>query len=167
MSKLEVFYPTCNLSTVRDGRGGILTWVPPEPILEFNLIYYNPGTFRGLHYHPEFVEYLLIVDGSGVLVSPEDSPKAQDERVLHLSKGICVRMPPGVIHTVYPIAPMTGVAMLTRKWDDCEVPAVRVEELLEGPYADSGPRRARSRRIRTMHRVEPLRRPHRRVRRMR
>lgn len=131
MSELTMFYPTCNLSTVQDGRGGIFTWVPSEPILEFNLIYYNPGSLRGLHYHPEFVEYLLIVDGSGVLVSRDGPSNEGVERIIHLSKGVCVRMPPGVTHTVYAIAPMTGVAMLTRKWDDCEVPAVRVGELPE------------------------------------
>jgi dTDP-4-dehydrorhamnose 3,5-epimerase-like enzyme len=132
MPKPEVFYPTCNLSTVRDGRGGIFTWVPPEPILEFNLLYFKPGSLRGLHYHPEFVEYQLVVDGSGVLVF-NDPQSESDERVIHLSKGVCVRVPQGVTHTVYAITEMTTVAMLTQRWDDCERPAVRVGEWPERP----------------------------------
>ena len=41
--KVEILRPTCNLDTVRDGRGGIFTWVPPEPIVEFNMLYFRPG----------------------------------------------------------------------------------------------------------------------------
>jgi mannose-6-phosphate isomerase-like protein (cupin superfamily) len=132
MSGMEVLTPVCNLSTVMDGRGGIFTWVPPEPIVEFNLIYYNTGSVRGLHYHPDFVEYILIVDGSGVLVSRDGPGPDGEEEITHLSKGVCVRLPPGTMHTIYAIAPMTGVAMLTRKWDDCEIPAVRVVPLPQG-----------------------------------
>ncbi len=128
MSKFEVLLPTCNVDTVRDGRGGIFTWLPAEPILEFSLIYYNPGTLRGQHYHPEFVEYLLIVDGNGLLVVDDEAGCTGSERVVHLSKGVCVCISPHVAHTVYAITPMTGVAMLTRRWDDCDVPAVRVGE---------------------------------------
>jgi dTDP-4-dehydrorhamnose 3,5-epimerase-like enzyme len=127
--KVEVLYPTCNPSTVRDGRGGIFTWVPPEPLLEFNLIYYNPGSLRGLHYHPEFVEYLLIVDGTGAAIARRHSPWEDEEEVVHLSKGVCLRFPPEMMHTVYAITPMTGIAMLTRPWDECDVPAVRMGEL--------------------------------------
>ena len=70
ITNIEVLHPSCNPETVRDGRGGIFTWTPPEPILEFSLIYYTPGRLRGLHYHDEFIEYLLIVDGEGALVWP-------------------------------------------------------------------------------------------------
>ena len=37
----------CNLDTVRDGRGGIFTWIPDEPIVEFNMLYFQPGKTRG------------------------------------------------------------------------------------------------------------------------
>ena len=69
--KVEILRPSCNLETVRDGRGGIFTWIPPEPIVEFNMLYFRPGKSRGYHYHPHFIEYLLVVDGSGVLVTRE------------------------------------------------------------------------------------------------
>ncbi len=36
---IKVLQPTCNLETVKDGRGGIYTWLPNEPIVEFNLLF--------------------------------------------------------------------------------------------------------------------------------
>jgi dTDP-4-dehydrorhamnose 3,5-epimerase-like enzyme len=140
MSKLEVLHPTCNPITIRDGRGGIFTWCPPDQIVEFNLIYTSAGTVRGLHYHPEFIEYLLIVDGSGALISSEDDnlPEGDDCTTL-LSKGTCLRIPSDVRHAVYAITHLTTIALLTRRWDDCEVPAVRVQELPSGIPATTRP----------------------------
>ena len=56
---IKVIQPFCNLETVKDGRGGIFTWLPEEPIVEFNLLFFKPGKTRGFHYHPHFIEYLL------------------------------------------------------------------------------------------------------------
>lgn len=122
--RMEIFFPTCNIETAKDGRGGIFTWVPQDKIAEFNLLYFSPGATRGNHYHPEFVEYSLVVEGSGIMVSRD---KLGKERILHISKGSCVRMPPGVIHTIYAITNLTVVALLAKPWDDCEVPIVRVD----------------------------------------
>ena len=33
--KIEILKPTCNMDTVRDGRGGIFTWVPQDKIPEW------------------------------------------------------------------------------------------------------------------------------------
>ena len=70
--KFEILKPSCNIDTITDGRGGIFTWLPKEPILEFNMLYFNPGKIRGFHYHPHFVEYVLVVEGNGVMVVKED-----------------------------------------------------------------------------------------------
>ncbi|MCD4795146.1 MAG: cupin domain-containing protein [Bacteroidales bacterium] len=121
--RMEIFYPSCNIETVKDGRGGIFTWVPQDLIKEFNLLYFVPGSTRGNHYHPEFVEYFLIVEGSGIAVTL-DSPD-NTERIIHVSKGTCIRTPPGVTHTVYAITNLTAVAMLTKPWDDCKEPIIR------------------------------------------
>jgi mannose-6-phosphate isomerase-like protein (cupin superfamily) len=137
MLGVELLSPTCNITTILDGRGGIFTWVPPEPIVEFNLIYYSPGSARGLHYHPEFVEYILITHGSGAFVTRDGMAQEGDERIIHLSKGVCLRIPIAVLHTIYAIEPMSGLAMLTRKWDDCDVPAVRVGQLAGIPQCES------------------------------
>ena len=55
---VQILKPDCNLETIRDGRGGIFTWIPKEPIVEFNMLYFNPGKVRGFHFHPHFIEYL-------------------------------------------------------------------------------------------------------------
>lgn len=116
--------PTCNIETVLDGRGGIFTWFPDEPIQEFSRICYNPGTVRGEHYHPEFTEYLLITSGYGAIVFKEPN---KDRDVIHVSEGECIYASPGVAHTVIPFVPLTAVAMLTKKWDDCENPIIKEE----------------------------------------
>lgn len=121
--KVEIFFPSCNVNTVKDGRGGIFTWVPQDLITEFNLLYFSPGATRGNHYHPEFVEYSLIVEGQGIVVTRDGSDKK--ERIIHVSKGSCVRTPKGVSHTIYAITHLTVVALLTKPWDNCKDPIIR------------------------------------------
>ena len=125
--KIEVLRPSCNLDTVRDGRGGIFTWLPQDPIVEFNILYFLPGKTRGHHYHPEFNEYFLVVEGSGVMVQRQTAD--EPEELVHMSRGDCVRTPIGISHTFYAITPVTAVAMLSKRWDDCATPIVRVEML--------------------------------------
>lgn len=132
-AKLELFFPTCNIETVKDGRGGIFTWLPQDKIKEFNLLYFKPGATRGNHYHPEFVEYSLIVDGQGIVVT-RDGP-GQKERIIHVSKGSCVRTPIGISHTIYAITPLTVIALLTKPWDECENPIIR-EDLFNSHITD-------------------------------
>ncbi len=125
--KVQLLKPECNLDTVRDGRGGIFTWIPQEPIVEFNMLYFTPGKTRGFHYHPNFVEYLLVASGSGVLVTREEPYNVESEEYFHMSKGICTRTEINVYHTVYAITEMTLIALLTRKWDDSDPPIIKVD----------------------------------------
>lgn len=120
--KLEILRPSCNIETVSDGRGGIFTWLPEDALVEFNLLYFQPGKTRGNHYHPEFVEYFLVVEGSGVMVT-KDSEDAEEE-IIHMSKGMCTRAPKGVSHAFYAITSVTAIAMLSKRWDDCNPPIV-------------------------------------------
>ena len=126
--KVEILKPECNLETVRDGRGGIFTWIPDEPIVEFNMLYFQPGKTRGFHYHPHFVEYSLVVSGSGVLATREDPNNKENENFIHLSKGTCIRTEINVFHTVYAITEMTIIAMLTKRWDHSDPPIVRIND---------------------------------------
>jgi len=125
---IKVLDPTCNLDTIKDGRGGILTWLPKEPILEFNMLFFKPGKTRGFHYHPEFIEYLLCVDGNGILVTREDKHNPKTEKIITLSKGICTRAEKETYHTVYSITEMTLVAMLTKQWDKSNPPIIKVND---------------------------------------
>jgi mannose-6-phosphate isomerase-like protein (cupin superfamily) len=115
------FNPSCNLQTVRDSRGGIFTWVPPEPIMEFNMLIFHPNKIRGNHYHLEFVEYFMVVEGYGVMVSRDKEGK---EVFFHLSKGQCLRVPIAIPHAFYAIEYTTAMAFLTKKWDDCNPPII-------------------------------------------
>ena len=119
---IEELKSFCNLDTVRDGRGGIFTFYPKDPIVEFNYNIIKSGKIRGNHYHPEFDEYFLLVEGDGVLVT-RDSPTSKDE-FIHLSPGHCTFTPKGTRHVFIAIKDCIAVAMLTKKWDDCENPII-------------------------------------------
>ncbi len=122
--KHKILKPTCNLKTLLDGRGGIFTWIPQDNIKEFNILYFNTGIIRGNHFHPEFVEYFLVVEGVGTMVYKDE--KGRIDEVVHMSKGTCVRTPAGEAHAFQAITPVTAIALLTKPWDDCKTPIVRL-----------------------------------------
>ena len=122
MQKLDM---ECNLSTVRDGRGGIFTFYPHElPIVEWNLIFTRAGATRGFHYHEEFQEYSIITEGHGLYVSKHDNGEAYSMKV---SAGDCLTFPPYTPHALYAVTDMRLVAMLTKRWNDCDRPIVLVD----------------------------------------
>lgn len=116
----------CNLETVKDGRGFILTFLPDEPLLEFNIVNFRPSTVRGMHYHPEFVEYSLAVQGEGMFVYRERADDPSSEKSLLMSRGICVSIPTGVVHTIYSVSELTVIALLSKPWDESRPPIVQV-----------------------------------------
>lgn len=120
--KIEKIEPTCNLDTVRDGRGGIFTFIPKEPIVEFNLNIIKAGKIRGNHNHPEFDEYYLVTSGEGVLIFREN--ENSEEEFIFMSKGQCTCTPLGISHVFLAITDCTVVTMLTKKWDDCKTPII-------------------------------------------
>jgi|SRR3989338_5877271 len=128
--KFQVLKPTCNLQTIFDGRGGIFTWVPQDAIMEFNMLYCNPGAVRGNHSHPHFTEYFLVVEGSGVMVFKE-APDSKEE-VVHMSRGVCTRAEPGVAHAFHAITSVIAVAMLSKPWGTCKPPIVHEDVTLKG-----------------------------------
>ena len=101
--------PECNLMTVRDGRGGIFTYYPTEPILEWNLIFTRAGESRGFHYHKEFEEFILVTSGHGTYVGKEDDGS---ESFFKVAAGDCLHFPSGTAHTLYCITDMRLVALL-------------------------------------------------------
>jgi dTDP-4-dehydrorhamnose 3,5-epimerase-like enzyme len=122
LGDIEVLHPSCNFSTVKDGRGGIFTWIPSEPIVEFNMLYFHPSKIRGNHYHPEFTEYFLIVDGTVVMVTKNN--KTGEEINMHASKGTCFKIPPNTAHAVHAITDSTCISMLTKEWDKSNPPII-------------------------------------------
>ena len=128
-TRLKILRPDINLDTVRDGRGFISTYFPEESIKELNIVYFHAGMVRGMHYHPHFVEYSLVAAGEGVFVYRTNAADPATEKSLLLSKGMCVRTPVGVVHTIYSITELTVVASLSNRWDDSNPPIVQVGEV--------------------------------------
>lgn len=115
--------PECNLETVRDGRGGIFTYYPDQPIVEWNLLFTRTGEARGFHFHKEFDEYVLVTSGHGTYVELcEDGT----ERFVKVAAGDCLHFPIGTAHTVHAITDMRMVALLTKRWDECDEPLTRI-----------------------------------------
>ena len=127
LGSIELLPGNCNPATVSDGRGGIFSWVPEDDIKEFAFLFFNPGKIRGNHFHPEFVEYFLVVDGA-VLVSTIDVNTNQ-----LISKiagvGTCFRTPIGVSHAVQAIVASKCISFLTKPWDECSEPIIYTEVL--------------------------------------
>src|SRR3989344_1663604 len=120
--RIKKLQPECNLATVRDGRGGIFTFYPEKPIVEFTFVFVNKGKIRGNHCHPEFDEYYLITSGNGVIVTkPEGDEK---EEFLYAGAGDSFYIPQGTFHVFYGITDCTMVGLLTKKWDDCKEPII-------------------------------------------
>ena len=128
LGDIEILPASCNISTVQDGRGAIFTWLPDEPIVEFNMLYFLPNKIRGNHYHPEFIEYFLVVEGSVVMVT-KDRETGQ-ELNMHAGRGICFRTPPNTPHAVHAITSSICIALLTKQWNKCNPPIVR-EDLVQ------------------------------------
>lgn len=122
LAQIDILASSCNPTTVRDGRGGIFTWVPEHCIQEFNLVIIKPEKIRGNHFHPEFIEYFLVVDGK-LLLSTKDINTQETHQML-ASSGMCFRTPMGISHSFQAITYSTCVSMLTKPWDQCEQPII-------------------------------------------
>lgn len=135
--KIQKLNPECNLATVRDGRGGIFTFYPKDPVVEFNFLFIKAQKVRGNHYHPEFDEYFLLTSGEGVMVT-RDSKDAKDEFV-YMSKGHCTYSPKNTRHVFYAITDCEAVVMLTKKWNDCNKPIIHENlGMGDGDHGDPG-----------------------------
>ena len=127
LGNIEILPSSCNLSTLKDGRGAILTWVPDLPILEFNMLYFNPNKIRGNHFHPEFTEYFLVISGAVMLVTKD--AETGGEISMQAGAGVCFRTPPNTVHAVHAITDSVCVSMLTKPWETCNPPIVH-EDLI-------------------------------------
>ena len=124
--QMKKLTPQCNLATVKDQRGGIFTFFPVDlPVAEFSLIFTTAGKSRGFHYHEEFDEYVLLTEGHGIYVEKGDDGQ---EHQLKMAAGDCVYFPRSVPHTFYAITDVRMVALLTKRWDDCDRPLARIDD---------------------------------------
>jgi len=137
---MELVKPFCNLGTLADDRGGIFTWALPKEtagrtIKEFNLIQTNKGEMRGFHYHKEFVEWILVTSGQVVyfeyvprLIQLQRVEARQSQYPFEiLGPGDCICFPIGTGHTMKALTDLSMVAMIDKRWDDCEEPITPIE----------------------------------------
>lgn len=117
--------PECNLATLRDGRGGIFTYYPKDPVVEWNLLFTRSGESRGFHYHKEFDEYILIASGHGAYLELHDDGS---ETFVKVAAGDCLHFPIGTRHTLHAITDIRMVALLTKRWNDCVEPLTRIDQ---------------------------------------
>jgi len=122
LGQIEILKPSCNMSTVIDGRGGIFNWNPDKDIKEIVLLNLNKNMVRGNHYHPEFDEYFLVISGSVVLVT-RDKETGKDLNML-MGPGSSWKSPAYVPHAIHAIKESTCMAFLTKPWDECKNPII-------------------------------------------
>ena len=123
MNRIIKLRPEINPITFKDGRGIIQTFYPEsESIVEWNYIVTLKGAVRGHHYHKEFDEYIMFVEGEGVYTELTDG----NELVTPVSAGECIYLPKNVPHTFYPAADCKMIAMITKRWNDCAEPITKV-----------------------------------------
>jgi mannose-6-phosphate isomerase-like protein (cupin superfamily) len=116
--------PEINPTTVKDGRGIISTFYPQTDVIkEWSYIVTLKGSARGHHYHKEFDEYIMFVEGEGVYTEITNG----EELVTPVSAGDCIYLPQGVPHTFYPTADCKMIAMITKRWNDCNEPITRIK----------------------------------------
>lgn len=123
LGQIEILNPAINLSTVKDGRGAILSWVSEEDIKEFTMLYFYPHQTRGNHYHPEFVEYFLVTEGSIILTTIDSN--TGEQLSITGGRGFCFRTPIGVPHATNALEFSTCISLLTKTWDSCNSPIVQ------------------------------------------
>lgn len=120
--RVQILSPDINIETLLDGRGVIASYLPKNPVAEFVYQITHAGKTRGYHYHPEFDEYSLYVEGEGIYV--ERLPDGSD-RHIPVSAGMCLYAPSGVYHTVHAVTVMKSISLLTKPWNDCDQPIVK------------------------------------------
>lgn len=119
---IVIVKPSCNLSTIKDGRGAIFSFVPEAPIMEWTHQFITSDKIRGNHCHPGFDEYILLVNGQGIVV--EKDIKTEEERFVHMAKGVCVFVPHNTYHVFRAITDCESVSFLTKRWNDCDTPII-------------------------------------------
>lgn len=105
-----------------DARGAIYSYVPAEDIKEFCYITTRAGVTRGHHYHKEFNEYIMLVEGEGIYLCPQ--PDGTENKIV-VGPGQTIFVPVGCPHTFVPLSDCKSVSMLTKAWNDCDEPITR------------------------------------------
>jgi len=116
--KIRLLAPDISTKGV-DHRGAIYSYVPHNAILEFVYIDTKQGVTRGHHYHEEYDEYIMLMQGEGLYVCPQ--PNGTVEHII-MGAGQAIHIPQGCPHTFVPLTDCKSVSMLTKPWNQCDRP---------------------------------------------
>jgi mannose-6-phosphate isomerase-like protein (cupin superfamily) len=120
--KIQLLTPDINDKAV-DARGAIYSYVPKDAIVEFCYIVTNLGSTRGHHYHKEFDEYIMLVEGEGIYLELLDDKTV---RKIVMGPGQTIYLPRLTPHTFVPLTACKSVSFLTKPWNDCDEPITGV-----------------------------------------
>lgn len=123
--KIQIIEPDINDNAL-DHRGAIFSFIPYESIVEWCYIYTKPNNTRGHHYHKEFDEYIMLVDGEGVYFELLEN---NQKRKIVVGPGTTIYVPKNTPHTFFPLTECKSVSFLTKKWNDCKEPITKVDDL--------------------------------------
>ena len=120
--KIQLLQPDIDDKAI-DHRGAIYSYIPYDQIVEFVYIDTKQGVTRGHHYHQEFNEYIMLVQGEGVYLEPLTDGST---RKIVMGAGQAIFIPALTPHTFVPLTDCKSVSMLTKKWTDCTEPITTV-----------------------------------------
>ena len=106
-----------------DSRGTIFSFPIDDNLTEYNLMVTKKGDERGYHYHPEFNEFMMVVAGSCEYT--EFAHDGEDVTIT-LRVGDSIRIPLGTSHRFVALEDYSFVSMLTKHWDKCDNPIIKV-----------------------------------------
>lgn len=107
-----------------DRRGKIISFYPNDNMVEYNLIITNQGEERGYHYHPEFNEYILIVDGTCQFTEYD----GDHETTVTVETGDSIFIPRGVPHSFLAVTDLKFVSLLNKLWHESKNPIINIRE---------------------------------------
>lgn len=108
-----------------DYRGSVLSFPVHDSLVEYNLLITQQGDQRGFHYHPEFTEYMIVVDGECEF---KEFDRDGNNISITLKTGDSICIPAGVAHAFTALTDLKFVSMLTKQWDKCNNPIIRINK---------------------------------------
>jgi mannose-6-phosphate isomerase-like protein (cupin superfamily) len=123
--KIQIIEPDINDNAL-DQRGAIFSFIPHDAIVEWCYIYTKPNNTRGHHYHKEFDEYIMLVEGEGVYFELLEN---NQKRKIVVGPGTTIYVPKKTPHTFFPLTECKSVSFLTKKWNDCKEPITKVDKV--------------------------------------
>lgn len=121
--KIQLLQPDINDNAL-DQRGAIFSFIPHDSIVEWCYIYTKPNNTRGHHYHKEFDEYIMLVEGEGIYFELMEN---NQKRKIVVGPGTTIYVPRNTPHTFFPLTECKSVSFLTKKWNDCKEPITKID----------------------------------------